>query len=331
MNSSTGVIEDIRLAAQAVNPSYLTLAPPGKYLLAVNETANFNGAVEGAVSAYSIEKDGSLVFINQRPSGGTLPCHVALSGEGKFAVVPNYGSGVLSVFPLGAGGKLGEPCQTIRLGGSGPDRERQQGPHAHFFMFDKKFRRGFACDLGTDRVMAYEFDAAAETPLKPNGVPWHIAAPGAGPRHGAFSPSGKYAYILSEMGSTLEVLSYDSRDGSFETIQILSVLPKGSGVNSTAAALKLGAGGAFVYASNRGHDSIAVFRVTKTGTLEFSGALSSGGRTPRDFTVDPSGKFLVAANQDSDNLAVFRIDPKTGLFKKEREYPVPAPVCIIWS
>jgi 6-phosphogluconolactonase len=333
MNSSGG-IEDLRLAAQALNPSYLCPAPSGKYLYAVVETGDYQGSFTGAVAAYKVEKDGSLKFINQKPSMGTSPCHVILDRTASFAMVSNYSSGVLSVFPLGADGALGDPRQVIPYSGSGPNPERQKGPHVHFFLFDQNEKYGFACDLGTDRIVAYRFDRTAEEPLKSAEVPWFRTAPGAGPRHLVFNAQGDRAYLLNEVDSTLDVLTYDPLRGAFEKLQSLSTLPKDTNATNTTAAIRMSPDGAFVYASNRGHNSIAVFKVKTEGiggTLDAAGIIPTEGKTPRDFNFDPSGNFLLVPHQDSDNLVIFKIDRKSGLFKKEREYLVPSGINIIFN
>jgi 6-phosphogluconolactonase len=330
MDGETGCIGELRLAAQAANPSWLTLSPSGKQIYAVNETGDFQGS-GGGLSAYAVEKDGFLRFINSKRSRGSLPCYIALNDRATHAIAANYDDGVLAVFPLGRDGGLGDPCQIVRFSGSGTDRDRQQGPHAHSFMFDRACRYGFSCDLGTDRVMAYRFDSAAGEPLKPAENPWYSTAPGAGPRHGVFNSAGTHAYILNEMSSVVDVVKYDPESGAFENLQRVSALPKGAAVQTNAAALRLGPGGAFLYASNRGHDSIAVFTVKEgTGTLGFCGAVPCGGKTPRDINITPEGNFLLACNQDTDNLAVFRIDRAAGSLTKIREYAVPSPACVVF-
>jgi 6-phosphogluconolactonase len=333
MNAKTGCIEDLRLASMALNPSYLCPAPSGKYLYAVTETSDYQGFPTGAVASYGIGRDGALQFINQKPSKGTSPCHVIVDRKASFVIVSNYSNGVLTVFPLGADGSLGDPRQIIPHSGSGPNPERQKGPHVHFFLFDKKEKYGFACDLGTDRVVAYRFDRTAEEPLKSAEVPWFQTAPGAGPRHMVFNAKGDGAYLLNEVDSTLDVLKYDPGQGAFERTQSFSTLPKGTNTTSTAAAIRMSPGGGFVYASNRGHNSIAIFKVKKEGggeKLDFAGILPTYGKTPRDFNFDPSGNFLLVPHQDSDNLVIFKVDQKSGFFKKEREYPVPSAINILF-
>lgn len=337
MNAESGILEDIFLAAESSNPSYLARSPSGKNLYAVNETNEYKGQKGGAVSAFARdEKSEKLTLINQKFSGGLSPCHAALNAAGTHALVANYSSGVLRVFALDGGGGLGDAVQTIQFSGTGQNPERQEGPHAHFFMFARDEAFGFACDLGTDRIMAYAFDKNAAEPLSPARTPWFSAKPGAGPRHGIFNTAGKLAYVINELDCTVDVLAYDASGGSFEKRQSLSSLPAGITIKETkpqssGAAIKIHPNGKFVYASNRGHNSIAVFKIINdAGDLELVKVTSSGGITPRDFTLTPSGNFLLAANQDSDNIVIFRVDNSTGLLTYEREYPLPSPVCIIF-
>jgi 6-phosphogluconolactonase len=337
MDPKNGCIEELRLAAQALDPGWLALAPSGKRLYAVMETGDFEG-YGGGVSAYAVEKGGNLRFINSKRSGGSSPCHIVINDKATHVIAANYADGVLSVLPLDKDGGIGDVCQTIWFAGRGSDRDRQEGPHAHSFMFDRDNHYGFACDLGTDRVMAYRFKSRPAEPLESAEIPWYSTAPGAGPRHGVFNIAGihagdgTHAYILNEMVSVIDVVKYNAGTGVMENLQRISTLPKGAAVTTTAAAIKISPDGRFVYTSNRGHDSIAVFSVNKeTGTLAFNGAVPCGGKTPRDFNISPGGNFLLAGNQDTDNLVVFRVEKGTGALQKLREYTVPSPVCVIYS
>jgi 6-phosphogluconolactonase len=322
-----GVIEDLRLAAETINPSWLCLSPSGEYLYSANEMSGFNGENSGALSAYKIQRDGGLKYINQVKSCGLAPCHLAIDDRETIIICSNYSSGVLSVYPVLKDKGIDEAVQVIRFEGKGPNPSRQDGPHAHSFWFDRDYIRGFACDLGTDRVLCYDVDIHGAAPLKPADPPWYNSFSGAGPRHMAFNPAGGAVYLLNELNSTIEVL----KSYPFEKIQTISTLPEGFRGNNTTAAIRLSQDGNFVYASNRGHDSIAVFKVRdKEGTLELRTIMNSGGAVPRDFNVDPAGNFLLAVNQGSDNLVVFRID-KNGEIEKTGEYPVPSPVCIVFS
>jgi 6-phosphogluconolactonase len=336
LDVENGSIGDIWLAAKSPNPSYLTVAPSKKYLYAVNELDEERG--NGQVSAFRRDlSTGNLELINQVASGGSNPCHVVVNDRETHAVVSNYTGGTLAVMPIEPGGALEKAVQVITFTGAGPNADRQEGPHVHSFLFDRSFSRGFAFDLGTDRLMAYCFDPQAEEPLIPAasqaGVfPCFSAKPGAGPRHGVFDASGTYGYILNELDSTVTTLNYNQQTGIFEEPQNISTLPGGcAGTGNTAAGIKITADGRFVYVSNRGHNSITVFKRNKMrGFLSFVDSVSSGGKTPRDFSIDPLENFLLACNQDSDNLAVFRINQAEGKLKKLFEYPVPVPVCVIF-
>ncbi|GHU66180.1 6-phosphogluconolactonase [Spirochaetia bacterium] len=331
LNGETGKAEDLCLAAKTDNPSWLSLHPGGLYLYAANELDDFNGEGKGgAVSVYSIAHDGSLDFINQKPTHGKSPCHLAINSGASHVIAANYFGGSLTIFPLAHNGAIDDPCQIIQFSGKGPNPVRQEGPHAHSFLFDKTGAFGFAMDLGTDRIMAYQFNSNTAEPLKPVKTPWYSIAPGAGPRHGVFNPQGTFAYIVNEIDSTVTVLKYNSTDGSFVNLQTLSCLPEKCKIQSTCAAIKISPDGNFVYASNRGHDSIAIFKVKSDNTLDFITTISSGGRTPRDFSITPDGDYLFAANQDSDNLSVFRRNPVSGSLEKTDEYQVSAPVCVIF-
>jgi 6-phosphogluconolactonase len=333
MDADSGVIEDARLAAEIKNPSYLAFSPSRKFLYAVNETGG--GGKSGEVSAFAVGEGLSLKFLNAKSSEGEGPCHISIHGGGAFAVVANYSGGVLSVLPIGKNGRLGGAVQVIRYRGTGPNKGRQEKAHAHSFTFAPDFSTGFACDLGSDKVMLYRFDAKAKEPLVPWEPPFAAALPGYGPRHGVFHPKGKIAYVLNELKSAVDVfaLSGDSRKtgAAFERIQTISALPKRGAGDSIAAAIRIDAGAKFLYASNRGHDSIAVFKISSAGLLEMVDLVPSGGRHPRDFILDPQGNFLIVLNKDSDNLVVFKIKRRTGLLKKEREYPVLSPTSIIFK
>jgi 6-phosphogluconolactonase len=322
LNIESGEVEHLALIAECANPSYLALSPSKQRLYAVHEGAN------GEVSAYALDPDGQVRFINKQSSQGVSPCHVIVDKAATYALVSNYMNGTLSVFPLDENGALGEACQVIRFSGHGVNKERQEGPHAHFFMFDVSGEYGFAVDLGTDRLMAYSFDKSAAQPLAP--LQWECARAGSGPRHGVFHPQLNAAYIVHELDYTIDVLTYPG-PGRFYRQQTVSTLPQGVlAPNSTTAAIKLSPDARYLYASNRGHDSIAVYRVNTEGTLTPVDVLPCGGKTPRDFAIDPTGSLLLVCNQDSDTLVVFRIDRETGLFLKKGEYPLPSGTCVVF-
>jgi 6-phosphogluconolactonase len=330
-DSSSGQISGLTVAALAADPSWLTISSDNKFLYSVNELSTFEGASSGAVTAYALDrKTGMLTSLNQVASGGADPCFISVDKTGKYLLAANYTGGSVSVFPIESGGRLGAASARIQHQGSGPKKE-QASAHAHFIQTAADNRYAFAVDLGMDEVVVYRFDAAHGT-LTPNQPPFAKLDAGSGPRHLAFSPNEKFAYVLSELKSTVTTMAYDSNGGSFKTLQTLSTLPKDfAGENSTAE-IVVHPSGKFVYASNRGNDSIAVFAVDGAkGTLTAAGNFPTQGKTPRNFALDPSGKFLLAENQESNNIVVFRIDLATGALKAVGQpVPVPAPVDIVF-
>ncbi len=330
MNPSSGGLELVGKTTGATNPSYLTFHPTGRFLYAVNELKTYEDEPTGTVSAFAVDpKTGELRFLNKRLTHGTDPCHVTVDGKGKYAFVSNFMSGSVCVLPVLEDGSLGEASDFVQHQGSGIDPVRQKGPHAHSVTLDRANRFAFVPDLGLDKVMIYRFDRKRGM-LEPNAVPWIKMKPGAGPRHVVFHPSGRFAYLINELNSTLAVLSYDGRKGAFMEFQVVSTLPEGFHGENTCADIQVSPGGSFVYGSNRGHDSIAIFRIDRrTGKLVYAGHESTGGKTPRNFGIDPTGRFLLAANQDSDMIVTFHIDPNTGrLLHTRLATEVPTPVCV---
>jgi 6-phosphogluconolactonase len=325
-----GQLSPIGVAAESVDPSFLAVHPNGKYLYAVNEIANFNGGTGGAVSAFAIDpKTGALKFLNQVPTRGAGPCHLSLDKTGNYVLVANYDGGSIASFPVHDDGTLGTATGFVQHSGSGPDKERQEGPHAHWIGTSPDNRFALAADLGLDQVLAYGFDSSKGlfTPLLSG---FAKVKPGAGPRHVAFNPNGKFAYVLSEMDSSVTVFSYQAKTGAFTSLQTISTLPKDFSGPKQAAEIAVHPSGKFLYASSRGHDSIAVFAINeKKGTLTSLGQVLTGGQTPRHFAIDPTGAYLLAENQDSNNIVVFHIDAATGnLIPTGQTVEVPSPVCI---
>jgi 6-phosphogluconolactonase len=331
-DSGTGRLTSMAAVATTPDPSFLTVAPNEKYLYAVNELGEFDGQKSGAVTSYSLDpKSGKLTPLNQVPSGGADPCYVSLDQSGQYLLVANYTGGSVSTFPIGSDGRIGPASAFVQHTGSGPNKERQEGPHAHFIAssFDNRFV--FAVDLGLDEVVVYHFDPAKGS-LTPNDPPFAKLAPGAGPRHLAFHPNGKFAYVLSEVNSTVTALAYDSKTGSFSTLQSLSTIPKDFTAHNDTAEIVVHPSGKFLYASNRGHDSIAEFTIDPVrGRVTPAGDFPTQGKEPRNFALDPTGKFLLAANQGSNNIVVFRIDQSTGALTATGQIAqVPAPVDIVF-
>jgi 6-phosphogluconolactonase len=331
-DSSTGRLTATALAAPAQDPSFVTVASNYKYLYAVNELSEFDGKKSGAVTSYSLDpKSGKLTQLNQVPSGGADPCYVSFDQTGRYLLVANYTGGSVSVFPVASNGRIGAASAFVQHTGSGPNKERQEGPHAHYIATSADNRFVFVVDLGLDEVVVYRFDPAKGS-LTPNDPSFAKLAPGAGPRHMAFHPNGKFAYVLNEVNSTVTAFAYDSKNGSFSVLQKLSTIPKDFTAHNDTAEIVVHPSGKFLYASNRGRDSIAEFTIDPAkGTLMLAGNFPTQGKTPRNFALDPTGKFLLAANQESNNIVVFRIDQSTGALSFTGQIAqVPAPVDIVF-
>jgi 6-phosphogluconolactonase len=297
---------------------------------AVSEVADAGNKPTGAVSAFAVEpKSGKLKFLNQQSSQGAGPCHLVVDSTGKNVLVANYGGGSCAVLPVSSDGKLGEASAAIQHEGKSVNPGRQEGPHAHSINLDPANHCAFVADLGLDKVLVYRFDAAKGT-LAANDPPAAAVAPGAGPRHFAFHPSGKFAYVINEMANTVTAFAYDASRGALTEIQSISTLPEGYKETSYTAEVVVHPTGKFLYGSNRGHDSLAIFAIdATTGKLTVRGHQSTGGKTPRNFVIDASGKWLLAENQESGTIVVLQVDPQTGgLTPSGHKLEVPSPVCV---
>ena len=329
---ATGKSTSLGLVAESTNPSFLAIDPTHHYLYAVNEVGDYKGEKTGGVSAFAIDrKTGKLTFLNEVPSRGAGPCHLSLDRTRKFVLVANYDGGSVAVFPVLPDGRLGEASSVVQHSGHGPNAERQEGPHAHEIQVTRDNRFAIAADLGLDELLVYRFDAAKGT-LAANDPPFAKVDPGAGPRHFALHPNGKFVYSLNEMGGGVTGFAYDSRGGAMHNLQTISSLPKDFKGKNDSAEIVVDASGKFLYASNRGPDNIAVFAIDPaTGTLKLVEHVPTKGKTPRNFAIDPTGKYLFAANQESNNIVVFRVDPKSGhLTDTGQVLEVPSPVCVVF-
>jgi 6-phosphogluconolactonase len=326
---AAGTAEPVQLAAESANPTFLAIHPSRRFLYAVNAIGEFQGQKTGAVSAFALDtRSGELGLLNQQPSAGAGPCHVVVDAAGKNALVANYGAGSVASLPIHADGRLGPPTSSIQHSGSSVDPKRQEGPHAHSINLDSANRFAFAADLGLDRVLVYRFDGAKGS-LAPNDPPSASTAPGAGPRHFAFHPSGRYAYVINELDSTVTAFGYDPATGTLRQIQAVTTLPAGFSGENYPAEVQVHPSGKFLYGSNRGHDSIAIYAIDAgTGKLTPAGHQPSGGKWPRNFAIDPSGTWMIVGNQNSDNVLVFRIDPERGtLTRTGQPFEAPAAIC----
>lgn len=329
-DAQTGKIASLGVAAQTTNPSWVSLSPNGRFLYAVNEVGNYEGPNSGGVSAFAVDHTtGKLTFLNEVASRGADPCYVTVDHTGKYVLVANYTGGSVAVFPIQADGRLGAATAFVQHTGHGSNPERQEGPHAHSIVLTPDNRFAIVNDLGLDELLVYKFDSARGT-LTPNDPPFAKVDAGAGPRHFALAPDGKFAYVINEMGRTVTAFSADLHAGVLKPIGSVSTVPSGFSGRNDDAEIEVHPSGKFVYASNRGEDSIAIYAVDPAkGTLKQIGDVPTGGKEPRSFAIDPTGKLLFAANQNSDDIVIFRVDLQTGrLISTGEKQDVPSPVCI---
>jgi 6-phosphogluconolactonase len=324
LDTATGKLSEPELAAEAASPSFLAIHPSGKYLYAVGETGGTDG---GAVLAFSIDpKTGALSKLNDGTTGGSGPCHISISPKGDYATVANYGGGSTAVFKLDPDGKIAGRVGFSQHKGSSADKGRQEGPHAHCSFFDPKGHYILTVDLGIDRVKVFTLDP--DSGLKEVNHGDVITPPGAGPRHIAIAPDGKFAYVCGELDSTVNVVELGWAAGKNKVVQSLSTLTEPVKGNSTAECI-LSPSGKFVYVSNRGHNSIAVFKVGEDRHLTAAGHITGDIKIPRNFNIDPSGKWMLIASQDGEKVGVWELDQNTGLGKETgNTVKVSKPVCV---
>jgi 6-phosphogluconolactonase len=335
LDMASGKLTPVGEPTEAADPSFLAIHPNGKLLFAVNELAKFEGQDSGAVSSFAINgktgdgKTGDLTFINQQASRGAAPCHLVVDRAGTHVLLANYTGGSVAAYPIDAAGKLGEASSFVQHEGSSVMLPRQATPHAHSINLDAAGRFAMAADLGLDKVLVYRYSDKTGK-LEPNDPPSVSVEPASGPRHFAFHPDGKHAYVINEIKSTVTALAYDAEKGVLTALQTISTLPADFDGRNSTADVQVHPSGKFVYGSNRGHNSIAIFAVdAETGKLTTVGQQPSGGKTPRGFGIDPTGRYLLTAGQDSNNVVVFRIDAQTGkLAPTGSEVEIPKPVCI---
>jgi len=323
--SSTGKLTSLGLAGETSNPSFLAVDPSQRFLYAANENN------QGMISAFAIDPaTAKLKLLNQVSSKGSGPCHVAVDKTGKWLFVANYNSGSAAAYPINADGSLGEASAVDQHAGKSVN-PRQNGPHAHMAAISPDNRFVWVPDLGLDEILSYHIDSA-KGGMTPTDPPFVKIAAGSGPRHIVFRPDAKFAYVISELAATVTVFSYDAARGSMHELQVISTLPEGYTGSKSGAEIAIDPTGKFLYASNRGHDSIAIFKVDAAkGTLTAAGNVPSGGKTPRYFVIDPTGNYLLAAHQDSNSVVEFKIDRQTGgLTPTGETLDIGAPVCVIF-
>ena len=328
-DADAGVLHPAQTVPDVANPSFLALDPPRRHLYAVNEVA------DGHLSAFARDpQTGALTALNRQPSHGAAPCNISLDAAGRYALVANYAGGTLAVLPIAGDGRLEPATSVVRHEGSSINRGRQEGPHPHMVAPTPDDHFVLATDLGTDQIFTYRLDAATGQ-LAPNarGSATVTAEAGSGPRHFAFAPNGRTVYVVNEIASTLTVYAYDGERGSLHPRQTVSTLPDGFAGKNTGAHVAVAPDGRFVYGSNRGHDSIAVWAVdVASGDLTLVGHEPTRGRSPRHFALDPTGAWLLAANQESDTVVAFRRDADSGLLAATGQVTrTPSPVAILFA
>ena len=327
MDADTGEVGELAVTGGIENPSFLALDPAGEHLYAVCETTDDSN--EGAVSAYSINEDRSLTFLNRESTGAPGPCHLAVDLTDSYVIAANYAGGSVCMLPIERNGALQRKCDFVQHEGSSINAERQQEAHAHSVTIDRSNSHAYVCDLGMDKIVVYRIDLqdgrlVEDTDLTVTSKPGH------GPRHFDFHPGGKYCYAINELGSTVAVYDFDPGSGRITEKQVISTLPAGWAGTSHTADIHVSPDGRFVYGSNRGHDSIAIFSVDPdTGQLDPAGYEPTLGQTPRNFALSSDGRFLLAENQDSASIVTFSIDVDSGLLEYTgSQIEILAPVCI---
>jgi 6-phosphogluconolactonase len=330
MDPESGRLERIGKVMNVINPSFLTADSKQSNLYAVNEISFFAGEKAGSVSAFSIdEKSGELTFLNSKSSKGAGPCYLSLDKKDRYVFVANYVGGSVCILQVNDDGSLGEPVDFVQHRGSSINPKRQESPHAHSVVVGPSNKHVYVADLGLDKVMIYNFDSS-QGKLTPNDQPYVRTKPGAGPRHLTFHPNGKMAYLINELDSTIVAYVYDEHKGSLKEIQTVSTLPEDCRGVNYAADIHVTPSGKFLYGSNRGHDSLVIYKFDeRTGMLKYIGHQNTLGRVPRNFAIDSLGRFLLVANQRSNNIVSLQINHETGLLEPAgHEIHVPSPVCV---
>ena len=329
---STGELHEVGLAAEIQDPSFLALHPNGRFLYSVSETDDHDSDGSGSVVSFALDpSSGQLRKLNEVSSRGAGPCHLSVDGTGSMLIVANYRGGNVASFPVNEDGTLGEAASFFQHEGSSVHR-RQDRPHAHSADFSADGRFAFFSDLGLDQIKVYRANPAGAT-IAPHDPAQVEVDAGSGPRHFALHPSGRFAYGINELASTVTAFAFDASAGTLDAKQTVSTLPEGFEGDNSTAEISVHPAGKFVYASNRGHDSIAVFGIdAETGRIEPAGQFSTRGESPRHFALDPTARYLLAANQRSDSISVFRIDDVTGaLLPTGTDLTIDAPVCLLFA
>ncbi|MBL8241798.1 MAG: lactonase family protein [Bryobacterales bacterium] len=330
LDTAAGTLTPEGVAGETENPSFLAIHPSGDYLYSCGELDKFQGQASGSLTAFKIDAaSGKLEKLNDVVAGGTSTCHVNISRNGRFAVLANYGTGSCAAFAIGPDGRLGERTAYHQHSGTSADPGRQRGPHAHSVNLDKQNKHVIVADLGLDQVKVYKFNAATGA-MTPNEPAFTTVKPGSGPRHFTFHPSGKYAYVINEMACTVTAFHWNAKLGTLKEIETVTTLPVPVQKGYSTAEVVAHSNGRFVYGSNRGHNTIAVFQVdAATGKLTTVEHKSTQGEIPRNFAIDPTGQYLIAANQNTHSIVLFRINQISGALEQVgAPIKAPSPVCV---
>jgi 6-phosphogluconolactonase len=328
-DAATGQLQSIGMMGEVTNPSFLTADKDFRYLYAVSE---LEGNKDGAVAGFAIDRtSGALHALNSRSSAGVAPCHLAVDHTSKMVMVANYGTGGVSTFPIEADGRLGEMASLMTAKGSGPDAKRQDGPHAHEVVISNNNQLAYVPDLGLDHIRMYRLDPSAGT-LSPNDPAFVQQTPGMGPRHIAFTPDERFAYVINELKSEVSVFSRDSANGNLTKIEDVPSVASGYAGKNGPAEILVDNAGKFVYATNRGEDTIAVFSIDPSdGKLKMVQSIASEGKNPRGLEIDPTGHFIFAGNQDTNNFVIYHLDKNTGKLSPTGEViHTPSPVAFLF-
>ena len=328
-DAAAGTLEPLRRTAGVENPFFLALSPDRKFLYSIH-AKQFGGKEDEQVAAYErVGRTGELKLLNRQSARGTAACYLDVDRTGKAVLVANYSSGSVAALPVKPDGSLGEPASFFQHTGSSVNPQRQKEPHAHCIVVSPDNKYAFAADLGTDQILCYKLDPATAK-LTPNKPPFARAPAGAGPRHLTFHPDGKRVYVVNELSNSVTVFDYDGAAGTLTAKQTIPTLPADFKGTSYCADVKVTPDGKFLYGTNRGHDSIAAFRIGDDGKLSLVAIEPSRGKGPQNLAVTPDGRWLLCANMPGNNIAVFRIDPVTGKLKPAGE-PVrqTGPSCIM--
>ncbi|MBA3947609.1 MAG: lactonase family protein [Herpetosiphonaceae bacterium] len=327
LDRTSGELHHLHTTEGVSNPSFVAVEPHHRYLFAVEEVGEYEGQPGGMVCGFVIDpRTYGLTPINRQRTQGAYPCYVSVDQSGRWLLVANHGGGSVSVLPISKGGVLGQVTSVIQHQGT---PEHKQPAHPHSIIADPSNRFVLVADAGLDRIYVYQLDLEGGV-LTPNATPWLALRSGTGPRHLVFDPDGRYLYCINETASSIGVFSYDVDQGILREIQTVSSLPEGFAGRNAGADVHSDPTGRWLYGSNRGDDSIAIFIVDgATGTLQATGHRSTGGRIPRGFAIDPAGRLLLAANQNSDTVVTFWIDPTSGgLTRGGGSTSIPTPVCL---